>query len=31
VHAHPAQAILEAGYEEDFLVSNVKIGLGGLT
>ena len=26
-----SQAILEAGYEEDFLVSNVKIGLGSLT
>ena len=25
------QAILESGYEEDFFVSNVKIGLGSLT
>ena len=25
------QAILDAGYEEDFFVSNVKIGLGSLT
>lgn len=25
------QTILDAGYEEDHLVSNVKIGLGGIT